>query len=119
MIVAFLGYLHICFNGQNIVLNTVIDLPSYMSFTLARNSAIRMKGLNRLKVLTQTNLRAFTIMKTHLYSFDSLKPNFHTVKLGFIGVYIILLISAQNIDFGYSLEPPCRSGSSKYLQSMF
>ena len=35
-----------------------------------------------------------------------LKPHFYIVKLGFTGVYIILLISAKNIDYGYSLEPP-------------
>ena len=28
-------------------------------------------------------------------------------------------ISAQNIDCGYSLEPPQRGGSNEYLQSMF
>ena len=28
-------------------------------------------------------------------------------------------ISAQNIDCGYSLEPPRRGGSNKYPQSMF
>ena len=28
-------------------------------------------------------------------------------------------ISAQNIDYGYSLEPPRRGGSNEYLQSMF
>ena len=28
-------------------------------------------------------------------------------------------ISAQNIDCGYLLEPPCRGGSNKYPQSMF
>ena len=28
-------------------------------------------------------------------SFDALKPHFHIVKLGFTGVYIIFLISAQ------------------------
>ena len=31
----------------------------------------------------------------------------------------IFLISAQNIDFGYSLEPPRRGGSNEYPQSMF
>ena len=36
----------------------------------------------------------------------SLKLHFYIVKLGFTGVFIILLISAQNIDCGYSLEPP-------------
>ena len=28
-------------------------------------------------------------------------------------------ISTQNIDCGYSLEPPCRGGSNEYTQSMF
>ena len=36
-----------------------------------------------------------TVTKTRLYNFDPLKPHFYTVKLGFTGVYIILLISAQ------------------------
>ena len=31
----------------------------------------------------------------------------------------ILRISAQNIDCGYSLEPPRRGGSNEYPQSMF
>ena len=35
-----------------------------------------------------------------------LKPHFYIVKLGFTGVHIIFLISAQNIDCGYLLEPP-------------
>ena len=49
---------------------------------------------------------AIIITKTRLYNFDPLKPQFYIVKLGFTGVYIIFLISAQNIDCGYSLEPP-------------
>ena len=56
---------------------------------------------------------------TRLYNFDPLKPHFYIVKLGFTGVYIIFLISAQNIDCGYSLEPPRRGGSNEYPQSMF
>ena len=31
----------------------------------------------------------------------------------------ILLIFAQNIDCGYTLEPPRRGGSNEYPQSMF
>ena len=54
-----------------------------------------------------------------LYKFDSRKPHFYIVKLGFTGVYIIFHISARNIDCGYSLEPPCQGGSNEYLQSMF
>ena len=34
-------------------------------------------------------------MKTRLYKFDPLKPHFYLVKLGFTGVYIFFLISAQ------------------------
>ena len=51
--------------------------------------------------------------------FLPLKPHFYIVKLGFTGVFIIFLISAQNIDCGYSLEPPHRGGSNEYPQSMF
>ena len=57
-------------------------------------------------------------MKTYLYHFDPIKPRFYIVKLGFTGVYIIFLISAQkNIDCGYPLEP--RGGSNEFPQSMF
>ena len=59
------------------------------------------------------------IMKTYLYNFDPLIPHFYIVKLGFTGVCINFLISAQNIDCGYSLEPPRRGGSNEYPQSMF
>ena len=41
------------------------------------------------------------ITKTYLYNFDPLKPHFYTVKLGFT---LFFLISAQNVDCGYSLE---------------
>ena len=59
------------------------------------------------------------ITKTCLCNFDPLKPHFYIVRLGFTGVYIIFLISAQNIDCGYALEPPQRGGSNEYPQSMF
>ena len=35
-------------------------------------------------------------MKTYLYNFDPLKLHIYIVKLGFTGVYINLLISAQS-----------------------
>ena len=60
-----------------------------------------------------------TITNTYLYNFDPLKSHFYIVKLGFIWVYIICLISVQNIDCGYSLEPPQQGGSNEYPQSMF
>ena len=57
--------------------------------------------------------------KTRLYNFDPLKPHFYIVKLGFTGVYFIFLISAQNIDCGFSLEPSRRGGTNGYPQSIF
>ena len=48
------------------------------------------------------------ITYTYVYSFDPLKPHFYIVKLGFTGVYIIFIIPAQNIDWGYSLEASAR-----------
>ena len=62
---------------------------------------------------------SLSITKTRLYNFDPHKPHFYIIKLGFTGVYIIFLISARNIDCGYSLEPPRRGGSNEYPQSIF
>ena len=55
------------------------------------------------------------ITKTRLYNFDTLKPHFYIVKLGFSGVYFIYLISAENMGCWYLLEPPRRGGSNEYL----
>ena len=46
------------------------------------------------------------ITKTYLYKFDPRKPHFYIVKLGFTGVYIILLFLLKG-------------GSNEYPQSMF
>ena len=53
----------------------------------------------------------FSITKTYLYNFDPLKPHFYIVKLGFIGVYIIFLISAPKHRLWVT--------SNEYTQSMF
>ena len=49
----------------------------------------------------------------------TLDPHFYIEKLGFAGVYLFFLFLLQNIDCGYSLEPPRRGGSNVYPQSMF
>ena len=51
----------------------------------------------------------FVITKTYLYNFDPFKPHFYTVKLGFTGVYIIFLISAQK----HRLRVLVRTASSR------
>ena len=53
------------------------------------------------------------IAKTRLYNVDPLKQHFDIVKLWLTGVNIFFLFSAQNIDCGYSLEPPRRGGSNE------
>ena len=47
------------------------------------------------------------------------KPHFYIANLGYAGVYLFFLFLLQNIDCGYSLEPPRRGGSNVYPQSMF
>ena len=54
--------------------------------------------------------KEISITKTCLYNFDPLKPHFNIVKLGFTGVYIILLISAQK----HRLWVLVRTASQKY-----
>ena len=41
------------------------------------------------------------------------------IKVGFTGVYLFFVFCIQNIDCGYSLEPPKRGDSNVYPQSMF
>ena len=58
------------------------------------------------------------ITKTRLYKYIG---NFTTKKLKIFSDKNsdIFHISAQNIDCGYSLEPPRRGGSNEYPQSLF
>ena len=56
------------------------------------------------------------ITKTCLYNFDPIKPHFYIVKLGFTGVYIFSFL-LKKLDFGNSLEPHHRGGSTP--KSMF
>ena len=59
----------------------------------------------------------FTITKTRLFKYIE---NFSSKTLNFqIKNCDIFHISAQNMDCGYSLEPPRRGGSNEYPQSMF
>ena len=69
-----------------------------------------------VKISQQNSL---SITKTYQYNVDPLKPHFYIVKLGFTGVYIIFLVSAQKHRLWYSLELPRQGGSNQYPQSMF
>ena len=63
--------------------------------------------------------RSVVIRKTCPCNVYPLKPHFYIENLGFAGVYLLFLFLLQNIDCGYSLEPPYRGGSNVYPQSMF
>ena len=56
----------------------------------------------------------YFITKTYLYNLDPFKPHFYTLKLD-IHYFII---SAKNINCGYSLEPPRQGGSNGCPQSV-
>ena len=51
---------------------------------------------------------------SHIFKISPPKPKSSHIKNS-----DIFNISAQNIDCGYSLEPPRRGGSNEYPQSMF
>ena len=59
------------------------------------------------------------ITKTCPCNVNPLEPHFYMAKLGYAGVNLFFLFVLQNIDYGYSLEPPRRGGSNVYSQSMF
>ena len=63
------------------------------------------------------SLNTKTITKTCLFKYTEILPpkyeNFQIKKSD------IFHVSAQNIDCGYSLEPPRRGGFNEYLQFMF
>ena len=65
-----------------------------------------------MDILRQTACKPVNpnITKTRLYKYIE---NFQIKTL------IFFHMSAQNIDCGYSLEPPRRGGSNEYPQSMF
>ena len=57
------------------------------------------------------------ITKTCLFKYTE---NFTNKNENFqLKISDIFHVSAQNIDCGYSLEPPHRGGSNEYPQSMF
>ena len=67
--------------------------------------------------MTNILLMVNVITKTSLYKYTE---NFTTENEIFSDKNSnIFHISAQNMDCGYSLEPPRRGGSNEYPQSMF
>ena len=72
---------------------------------------------NPLKLIQSTNTKLSTankyfdetpiktLKKTSCIEYPA-KSHFYVVKLGYAGIYLLFLFLLQNIDCGYSLEPP-------------
>ena len=67
---------------------------------------------------TASILGSFFITKTRLFKYIEILLPKKTENLK-IKISDIFHISAQNIDCGYTLEPPRRGGSNEFPQSMF
>ena len=65
-----------------------------------------------------TILATTNTLRKHAYS-DIFKISPPKTESFQIKILTFFHISAQNIDCGYSLEPPRRGGSNEYPQSMF
>ena len=67
--------------------------------------------------VSDLGLHCLPITKTRLFKYtENLLPKNENFQLKISDIFHI---SAQNIDCGYSLEPPRRGGSNEYPQSMF
>ena len=69
-----------------------------------------MKAISLLNLDNSLRKQAYS----NILKISPPKPESFQIK-----ILIYFHISAQNIDCGYSLEPPRRGGSNEYLQSMF
>ena len=86
---------------------------------LAYKNCLNNEHLILEKGVIEIDTAYLDIMKTGPCHEYPLKPHFCTAKLGYAGVYLFFLFLLQNIDCGYSLEPPRRGGSNVYPQAMF
>ena len=80
-----------------------------------------MTSVNKNAVMRRTIWTLLFALRKHAYS-NILKispPKTESFQIKIDKNSDIFLISAQNIDCGYSLEPPRRGGSNEYPQSMF
>ena len=85
----------------------------------AQNALDIVKEMTTSDNVLTHKIRTYHIRKTCPCNVYPIEPRFYIAKLGYGGVYLFFLFLLQNIDCGYSLEPPRRSGSNVYPQSLF
>ena len=107
-----------------------INLVSISILLLHTGSNLVTHGQLLCKEISDVNIRTWVarakkvdvsgglsnITKTDLYNFDPLKPHFCIVKLGFTGVYIIFLISAQKHRLWVLVRTASASSSTHNLR---
>ena len=97
------------------VLKEILEKLHFVIYSLA--VPVQIHFVIYEKLYTSWNRTITYITKTRLFKYIE---NFTTKKGIFSDKKILIFhISAQNIDCGYSLEPPRRGGSNEYPQSMF
>ena len=87
----------------------------YFYFVLKRSTYFMYEGISKR---FEPNIASKYTLRKHAYS-KILKISPPKTEIFQIKNSDIFYISAQNIDCGYSLEPPRRGGSNEYPQSMF
>ena len=113
VIMAFHGYLHLylCkYEPGHCISYKIACVSSEDSNQSAHERSLislrkALCGFRRIESVYRRTAKTDHITKTRLYSFDSLKPHFYTVKLGFTGVYINSIISAQKHRLWVRLRP--------------
>ena len=85
--------------------------PRYVIFTTSLPRSLPTQFASYPEIVSEI------ITKTRLFKYMESFPS--KTKIFQIKNSDIFHISAQNIDCGYSLEPPRRGGSNEYPQSMF
>ena len=71
------------------------EVRKILDFSVEKEKVPNLELCILVLKVEQDNFFCLFITKTCLYNFDPLKPHLYIIKLGFTGVYIILIISAQ------------------------
>ena len=80
---------------HSVNLNFIVRYADIPTCTSLKFGALAAEVYHNNEIHTIIGPGNYIITETFLYNFDPLKPHFYMVKLGFTGVYIIFLISAQ------------------------
>ena len=97
--------------GSIAYLNALQNICS-KTILLKKKKKKKKKSDLKLKGYPKPHYENLSMQTTEIFSVVKIE-NFQ------LKIFNIFLIFAQNIDCGYTLEPPRRGGSNEYPQSMF